>query len=113
VFWLDGEGLNRLFRSPAAWGRAIRDGLRDLGFSARVVVGFTRYGTYAVARSRTAEAADSFAFESLAEEQQVARAAPLDRLGLPPEERDDLAKLGADDAWRLPALPGKRASRAV
>ena len=105
VFWLDGEGLNRLFRSPAAWGRAICDGLRDLGFSARVVVGFTRYGTYAVARSRTAGAADSFAFESLAEEQQVARAAPLDRLELPPEERDDLAKLGVTTLGDFLALP--------
>ena len=106
VFWLDGDGLNRLFRSPAAWGRAIRGGLCDLGFSSRVAVGFTRYGTYAVARSRIAEAAGVLAFESLAEEQQAARATPLDRLGLPPEQRDDLAKLGVatlDDFLALPA----------
>ena len=105
VFWLDGEGLNRLFRSATAWGGAIRDGLRDLGFSARVVVGFTRYGTYAVARSRAAEAADSPAFTSLAEEQQAAHAAPLDRLGLPPEQRDDLAKLGVTTLGDFLALP--------
>ncbi len=105
VFWLDGEGLNRLFRSPAAWGRAIRDGLRDLGFSARVVVGFTRYGTYAVARSRAAEAVSVLAFESLAEEWQAAHAAPLDRLGLPPDQRDDLAKLGVTTLGDFLALP--------
>jgi protein ImuB len=105
VFWLDGDGLNRLFCSPAAWGRAIRSGLRDLGFSARVVVGFTRHGTYAVARSRAAEAADSLAFETLVEEQQAARAAPLDRLGLPPEQRDDLAKLGVTTLGDFLALP--------
>ena len=105
VFWLNGEGLNRLFRSAAAWGLAIRDGLRDLGFSVCVVVGFTRYGTYAVARSRTVEAADSFAFESLAEEQQVAHAAPLDRLGIPPELRDDLTKLGVTTLGDFLALP--------
>jgi protein ImuB len=105
VFWLDGEGLDRLFRSPAAWGRAICDGLCDLGFSARVAVGFTRYGTYAVARSRAAEAANSLAFESLVEEQQAARAAPLDRLGLPPEQRDDLAKLGVTTLGDFLALP--------
>jgi protein ImuB len=105
VFWLDGEGLNRLFRSAAAWGRAIRDGLRDLGFSARVVVGFTRYGTYAVARSRTAEATDSLAFGSFAEEQQAAHAAPLDRLGLPAEQRDDLIKLGVGTLGDFLALP--------
>jgi protein ImuB len=105
VFWLDGEGLNRLFRSAAAWGLAIRDGLRGLGFSARVVVGFTRYGTYAIARSRTAGAAEPLAFESLAEEERAARAAPLDRLGLPPEERDDLAKLGVATLGDFLALP--------
>jgi protein ImuB len=105
VFWLDGEGLNRLFRSAAAWGRAIHDGLRDLGFSARVVVGFTRYGTYAVARSRAAEATEPLAFECLAEEQQAAHAAPLDRLGLPPEQRDDLIKLGVGTLGDFLALP--------
>jgi protein ImuB len=105
IFWLDGEGLNRLFRSAATWGRTIRDGLRDLGFSARVVVGFTRYGTYAVARSCTAEAADSLALESLSEEQKSARAASLDRLGLLPEQRDDLAKLGVTTLGDFLALP--------
>ena len=105
VFWPDGEGLNRLFRSAAAWGRAIRDGLCGLGFSARVVVGFTRYGTYAVARSRAAEAAESHAFESLAEERRAAHAAPLDRLGLAPEQRDDLVKLGVATLGDFLALP--------
>jgi protein ImuB len=105
VFWLDGEGLNRLFRSATAWGRAIRDGLRDLGFSARVVVGFTRYGTYAVARSRTAEATEPLTFGCLAEEQQAAHATPLDRLGLPPEQRDDLTKLGVTTLGDFLALP--------
>lgn len=105
VFWLDGGGLNRLFRSAAAWGLAIRNGLRDLGFSARVVVGFTRYGTYAVARSRTAGATDPLAFASLVEEQQAARAAPLDRLGLPAEQRDDLAKFGVGTLGDFLALP--------
>jgi len=58
VFWLDGAGIDGLFRSAAGWGRAIRDGLDGIGFAARVVVGLTRYGTYAVARSRTAEGAE-------------------------------------------------------
>lgn len=105
VFWLDGEGLHRLFRSAAAWGQAIRDGLCGLGFSARVVVGFTRYGTYAVARSRAAEAGESLAFASVADERLAAHAAPLDRLGLPPDQRDDLAKLGVATLGDFLALP--------
>ena len=105
VFWLDGDGLGRLFRSATAWGRAIHQGLCDLGFSARVVVGFTRYGTYAVARSRVAETGGSLAFGSPAEEQRAAHTAPLDRLGLPPEQRDDLAKLGVATLGDFLALP--------
>jgi protein ImuB len=105
VFWLDGNGLKRLFRSATAWGRAVQDGLHELGFSARVVVGFTRYGTYAIARSHTAEAAEPLVVESLAEEERAARTARLDRLGLPPEQRDDLTKLGVVTLGDFLALP--------
>ncbi len=105
VFWLDGAGLDGVFRSAASWGRAIRDGLGGIGFAARVVVGFTRYGTYATARSRTAENADPLVFESSAEERHAARAASLDRLGLPPEQCDDLAKLGVATLGDLLTLP--------
>lgn len=105
VFWLDGNGLKRLFRSATAWARAIRDGLHELGFSARVVVGFTRYGTYAIARSSAAEAVEPLVFESLAQEERAARAAGLDRLGLPPEQRDDLTKLGVTTLGDFLALP--------
>ena len=105
VFWLDGAGLDGVFRSAAGWGRAIRDGLGGIGFAARVVVGFTRYGTYAAARSRTAEDADPLVFESSAEERRAARAASLDRLGLPPEQCDDLAKLGVATLGDFLGLP--------
>jgi protein ImuB len=105
VFWLDGAGLDGVFRSAAGWGRAIRDGLDGIGFSARVVVGLTRYGTYAVARSRTAEGGEPLVLESSAEERRAAHAAPLARLGLPPEQRDDLAKLGVATLGDFLALP--------
>ena len=72
-----------------------------------MVVGFTRYGTYAVARSRTVEADEPLVFASLVEEQRAARAAPLDRLGLPPEQRDDLAKLGVATLGDFLTLPVK------
>ncbi|MBP7148092.1 MAG: DNA polymerase Y family protein [Acidobacteria bacterium] len=94
VFWLDGEGLEHVFRSAAAWGRVIHSAVSALGFAARVVVGFTRYGTYAVARSSRADAAAPVVFRDPAEEQLAARAAPLERLGLEPALRDDLDKLG-------------------
>ncbi len=51
VFWLDASGLQPLFASLVDWGRGIWAQLRAAGFRGRVVVGFTRFGTYALARS--------------------------------------------------------------
>ena len=50
VFWLDASGLQPLFASLADWARGVRAQLRAAGFRAWVVVGFTRFGTYALAR---------------------------------------------------------------
>ena len=51
VFWLDASGLQPLFTSLVDWARGVRAHLRAAGFRGRVVVGFTRFGTYALARS--------------------------------------------------------------
>ena len=51
VFWLDASGLQPLFASLADWARGVRGQLRAAGFRAWVVVGFTRFGTYALARA--------------------------------------------------------------
>ncbi len=51
VFWLDASGLQPLFASLVDWGHGVWAHLRAAGFRARVVVGFTRFGTYALARS--------------------------------------------------------------
>lgn len=51
VFWLDASGLRPLFATLADWARGVRGQLRAAGFRAWVVVGFTRFGTYALARA--------------------------------------------------------------
>ena len=51
VFWLDASGLQPLFASLVGWARGVRGHLRAAGFRGRVVVGFTRFGTYALARA--------------------------------------------------------------
>ena len=51
VFWLDASGLQPLFASLVDWARGVRAQLRAAGFRAWVVVGFTRFGTYALARA--------------------------------------------------------------
>jgi len=50
IFWLDGRGLGLLYASASAWGRAVHQAIVREGFDAVVVVGFTRFGAYAVAR---------------------------------------------------------------
>ena len=51
VFWLDASGLQPLFVSLVAWARGVLAHLGAAGFRGRVVVGFTRFGTYALARA--------------------------------------------------------------
>jgi protein ImuB len=49
VFWLDAAGLRRVAPSLEAWGRAVLAAARDAGWTGAVVVGFTRFGTWAAA----------------------------------------------------------------
>ena len=51
VFWLDASGLQPLFASLVDWARGVWAHLGAAGYQGRVVVGFTRFGTYALARS--------------------------------------------------------------
>jgi protein ImuB len=50
IFWLNVAGLTPLYPSLEVWARSLRGRISDLGFHANVVVGFSRFGTYAVAR---------------------------------------------------------------
>ena len=51
VFRLNASGLARLHASLHRWAQEIVAALRERGFRAVVAVGFTRFGTYAVART--------------------------------------------------------------
>jgi protein ImuB len=90
VFWLDASGLERLHDSLSRWAELILTDLRQVGLRATVAVGFSRFGTYAAARSKRGVVA----FRNRKEEHAVARLVPLDRLRLPPAVRDTLRKLG-------------------
>jgi protein ImuB len=103
VFWLNAAGMGRLYSSAAAWAQQVRDRLRKDGLHASVVVGFTRFGTYAVAR-QPGRAVTVFA--DRAAEKDAAHRVAIDRLGLDPALRDTLAKLGVftlGGFLRLPA----------
>ena len=114
VFWLDASGLQPLFASLVEWARGVRQHLRRSGFRCRVVVGFTRFGTYATAKAGLAKKVQRPAdvvFQDAAAEQRVAHRVPLGRLDIDPVLRDTLDKLGVRTVGaflRLPAAGVRR-----
>ena len=57
IFWLNASGLSHLYASPRRWAEAVVDAVRACGFQGAIAVGFTRFGTYAIARTVTPETA--------------------------------------------------------
>ncbi|MEE2637455.1 MAG: DNA polymerase Y family protein [Acidobacteriota bacterium] len=110
VFWLDASGLQPLFDSLVTWAREVRGHLQNASFWGRVVVGFTRFGTYAVARAATRDARRQMdrhvlVFESAAAERRMAQHVPLRRLDVDPGLRDTLDKLGVRTVGAFLQLP--------
>jgi protein ImuB len=101
VFWLDASGLGRLYTSLVIWSEALRAKLMGLGFTACVVVGFSRFGSYALARASR----QSFVLTSAVDERQRVERVPLVRLDIEPEFRDVLSKLGIHTIQALLSLP--------
>lgn len=101
VFWLDASGLRHLFTSLEAWSSALREQLLALDFHACVVVGYSRFGTYALARA----GGQSRVLADAAEERREVARMPLARLDIEPEFRDVLAKLGVHTIEALLCLP--------
>lgn len=108
TFWLDGEGLERIFVDASGppgtvWGMAIARAITERGLHGAVVVGFSRFATYAIARATrhgvTVLRAD-------ADERAAAAAVPLARLELDPKLRDALSRLGVTTVGQMVRLPG-------
>ena len=107
VFWLNASGLAHLYASPREWADGILTALRAAGLRAAIAVGFTRFGTYAVART-AATAATGPAATVLRDpdtERVLAGQAPLERLGIDPALRDSLQKLGVGTVGAFLKLP--------
>jgi protein ImuB len=101
VFWLDASGLVPLYPSLEAWASAIREDLHQACFEAVVAVGFSRFGTYAAAKSRTT----NIVFRNPKQEQAHLRAVPVNRLEFDPSLRDALGKLGIGTLGGFVDLP--------
>jgi len=102
VFWLDATGLGKLYRSLGTWAGAVRRGLEKHGFASTVVVGSSRFATYAVARERLRAVT---VFDQASDERDAARRVALERLDLAPSLRDSLAKLGVTTLGGFLRLP--------
>ncbi len=101
IFWLRGRGLGRLFGSASAWARQIQGALAAKGRKASVVVGFSRFRTYGIARNTDG----ILVLKTPQEEDALFRAVPLERLSIGPDLRDTLERLGVrsvGDFLRLP-----------
>ncbi|MGH7795630.1 MAG: DNA polymerase Y family protein [Candidatus Binatia bacterium] len=101
VFWLNGAGLQRLYASAQQWAYAIHKDLRAQGFAVSLAVGFTRFGSYAVARAKEGITV----FRDPAEERGAAEKVLLNRLNIEPGFRDMLFKLGIKTVGDLLTLP--------
>lgn len=80
VFWLNAQGLAALFGSAEQWAQRVVDDLDGRGFYAGVSVGFSRFGTYAGAKSRRRISV----FRQPEQEHEFALRAPLWILPLDP-----------------------------
>jgi protein ImuB len=103
TFWLDGSGLAQLYPDPAAWGAAIEREVTALALRGAVVVGFSRFASYALARATRHGVT---VLPSRDAERTAAAAVPLARLDVDPKLRDALARLGVTTLGRMIQLPG-------
>lgn len=101
VFWLDASGLSGLFPSLQTWGEQIRAKLASEKLRASVVIGFSRFGTYALAKSRRTVTL----LETPESERTAASRVPLRRLRFNPETREALHKLGIETVGQFLELP--------
>ena len=108
TFWLDGDGLERVFPDAwgphgSAWGKAIAQALTGLGYRGAIVIGFSRFATFAIARAARRGVT---VLGSDADERVAASAVPLARLDLAPKLREALARLGVTNVGEMVRLPG-------
>jgi protein ImuB len=109
TFWLDGDGLDRIFADGrgeprgTAWAQAIAQAIAALELRGAVVVGSSRFATYAIAR---AVRVGVTVLRGPEEERARASAVPLARLELAPRLREALARLAVTTVGQLVRLPG-------
>jgi protein ImuB len=102
TFWLSASGLGHLYSCLHTWGDKIRTALYQLGFEAVVTIGFSRFGTFALARKKSQR---TLVLRSPKEEIALARSVLLTDLGLPLWITQELSRLGKNTIGDLLSLP--------
>jgi protein ImuB len=97
------RGLDLLHPTLRSWATRIRASLKRTKLRVGVVVGFSRFSTYALARAlRTSRV---WVLKDPGDEHAWMLRVPLDRLGIDPGVRDDLSALGVKTLGDLLRLP--------
>jgi protein ImuB len=101
AFWASVDGLRSLYESESKWAEKVRSALSGKGFPASVVIGFTRFGTYAIASSKPRRTV----FPSRQEEKIVMEKSSIDILPLSAKAKASLRKLGVHTVRQFVGLP--------
>lgn len=101
IFWLDASGLRPIYPSLEDWAAQVRDGLRLLHFQAVIAVGFSRFGSYAAARTLR----KNRVFTDPCEEHAFIQEVPVECLIQDPAVCANLLKLGIRTLGRFLELP--------
>jgi protein ImuB len=106
VFWLGASGLSLLYPSQVRWAELVCDEATRSGFESCMVVGHTRIGTYASAKHLAATSRTrAWVLASPGEERELAARVSLSRLGMEPETRATLERLGITTLGEFLELP--------
>lgn len=101
IFWLDASGLGQLYESLHSWAQQFFRDLHKAGWRCSVSVGFSKFGSYALAKTRR-----QIAVLADADQERLAlRQIQLQRLGLDIELLNRLTKLGINTVAEFLALP--------
>jgi protein ImuB len=103
VFWLDADGMLRLYPSLEAWAQAVRAAVGAVGLASAIAVGFSRFGSYATVRGLAGRG--QVVWTSDEDERLAAARVPLHRVGLDPKVREALDQLGVHRVGQLARLP--------
>jgi len=101
IFWIDAGGLEHVYPSQKDWVFGIAKALEEIDLKAIVSLGHSRFGTYAASKSSHTH----LIFKTQKEEDAHLQKIPIVALGIEPNLRDTLLKLGIQTVGQFCSLP--------